>query len=375
MYISTIPSALISSLTYIIREPGSTLLRVPHPSLLRVRGLNLLFSCSRCCGPNRSSSSVAVRCPIPPFPASSHNPFKHLHLQLFLDKDRNHVVICYLVLRRQSGHSPLPSRLFVPPPSFPTFNFELLTSASPTSQSAARLPRPGQSAGACPELLGSLDFSSLGLTLNFQLSTFNCLSFPSPSSPHLCALCVLCGKNSLSFRSSLTPRHSPLTTNSFIIRTSMTPLPQLLYNPHLQAPLGSAGNKGLITPLESALTKNSPATPLESALTETGGWGASRLTTNHPPPSLTFATLARDALSMTKTYLEAAIEIAQEAGKILIEEFSRPVDIRYKGDEVDLVTQADKRSEQAIVSRLTKYFPEHAIAAEEGTGHESASAS
>ena len=78
---------------------------------------------------------------------------------------------------------------------------------------------------------------------------------------------------------------------------------------------------------------------------------------------------------MTKTYLEAAIEIAQEAGKILIEEFSRPVDIRYKGDEVDLVTQADKRSEQAIVSRLTKYFPEHAIAAEEGTGHESASAS
>ena len=73
---------------------------------------------------------------------------------------------------------------------------------------------------------------------------------------------------------------------------------------------------------------------------------------------------------MTKTYLEAAIEIAQEAGKILIEEFSRPVDIRYKGDEVDLVTQADKRSEQAIVARLTKYFPEHAIAAEEiGRAH------
>src|SRR5499425_3345144 len=78
---------------------------------------------------------------------------------------------------------------------------------------------------------------------------------------------------------------------------------------------------------------------------------------------------------MSKSYLEVAVEIAQEAGKILIEEFSRPLDIRYKGDEVDLVTQADKRSEQAIVARLTKYFPEHAIAAEEGTGHESASAS
>ncbi|PYU51909.1 MAG: inositol monophosphatase [Acidobacteria bacterium] len=78
---------------------------------------------------------------------------------------------------------------------------------------------------------------------------------------------------------------------------------------------------------------------------------------------------------MNDSYLSAAIEIAQEAGKILIEELSRPLDIRYKGDEVDLVTQADKRSERFIVERLAKYFPDHAVAAEEGTGHESASAS
>ena len=78
---------------------------------------------------------------------------------------------------------------------------------------------------------------------------------------------------------------------------------------------------------------------------------------------------------MNDSYLSAAIEIAQEAGKILIEELSRPLDIRYKGDEVDLVTQADKRSERFIVERLAKYFPDHAVAAEEGTGHESAAAS
>jgi myo-inositol-1(or 4)-monophosphatase len=72
---------------------------------------------------------------------------------------------------------------------------------------------------------------------------------------------------------------------------------------------------------------------------------------------------------MTKNYLEAAVEIAQEAGQILREEFARPPHIAYKGD-ADLVTQADKRSERAIVERLTKYFPDHAIAAEEGTGHE-----
>lgn len=75
---------------------------------------------------------------------------------------------------------------------------------------------------------------------------------------------------------------------------------------------------------------------------------------------------------MTKTYLNAAIEIALEAGKILRDEFDRPPTISYKGD-VDLVTQADKRSEQAIVDRLGKYFPDHAVAAEEGLGHESAS--
>ncbi|HXY26406.1 MAG TPA: inositol monophosphatase family protein [Candidatus Acidoferrum sp.] len=76
---------------------------------------------------------------------------------------------------------------------------------------------------------------------------------------------------------------------------------------------------------------------------------------------------------MTKDYLEAAVEVAREAGKILMEEFTRPLDIRYKGDEVDLVTQADRRSEQFIVSRLNRDFPGHAIAAEEGTGQDTAS--
>src|SRR6266851_10369142 len=69
-----------------------------------------------------------------------------------------------------------------------------------------------------------------------------------------------------------------------------------------------------------------------------------------------------------KQFLDAAIETAQEAGKILREEYTLPPDIRYKGD-VDLVTQADRHSEKAIVTRLSKFFPEHTIAAEEGTGH------
>src|SRR6266478_4836744 len=125
-------------------------------------------------------------------PACFYNSFKHLHLQLFLDSDRNHVVICSLILSHQSGHSPLRSR-----------------------HCAARA---------------------------FSFTSFT--SFASLTS-----------------------------YKSFTIRTSETPLPQPLYNPHLRAPLGSAGNKGLITPLESALTKNSPVSLLESALTKRGGVG------------------------------------------------------------------------------------------------------
>ena len=75
---------------------------------------------------------------------------------------------------------------------------------------------------------------------------------------------------------------------------------------------------------------------------------------------------------MAMNYLDAATQIALEAGKILREEYERPPQIVYKGD-ADLVTQADKRSEKCIVERLTKYFPEHAIVAEEGSGHEAAS--
>jgi len=70
---------------------------------------------------------------------------------------------------------------------------------------------------------------------------------------------------------------------------------------------------------------------------------------------------------MTRTYLEVAVETALEAGRILREEYTRPPEINYKG-EVDLVTQADKRSEQAIVSRIARHFPTHAITAEEGFG-------
>lgn len=76
-------------------------------------------------------------------------------------------------------------------------------------------------------------------------------------------------------------------------------------------------------------------------------------------------------MSVMNPYLEVAVEAAREAGAILVAELARPVQIGYKGD-VDIVTQADGRSEQAIMGRLRKHFPEHAIVAEESGAHAAA---
>lgn len=59
-----------------------------------------------------------------------------------------------------------------------------------------------------------------------------------------------------------------------------------------------------------------------------------------------------------------AIEAARESGAQLLEEFRRPQEFRYK-DEVDIVTQADVRSEREITSRLRREFPGHLIIGEE----------
>jgi len=69
--------------------------------------------------------------------------------------------------------------------------------------------------------------------------------------------------------------------------------------------------------------------------------------------------------------LDAAIEIAREAGAVLMEYFHH-VRIESKG-EFDIITEADRASERLIVSRLGERFPTHGIVAEEGSGHEAAS--
>jgi myo-inositol-1(or 4)-monophosphatase len=70
--------------------------------------------------------------------------------------------------------------------------------------------------------------------------------------------------------------------------------------------------------------------------------------------------------------LETAVEIAREGGALIANYHQRHIPFETKG-EFDLVTEADRASEKLIVERLRSHFPTHAIVAEEGGGHESAS--
>lgn len=69
-----------------------------------------------------------------------------------------------------------------------------------------------------------------------------------------------------------------------------------------------------------------------------------------------------------ETYLPIAVEIAREAGALLVQLFQHPQEISYKRKS-DLVTGADRRSELLIVERLRSHFPKHAVVSEEGGGH------
>lgn len=72
------------------------------------------------------------------------------------------------------------------------------------------------------------------------------------------------------------------------------------------------------------------------------------------------------------SFLDTAVEIAREAGALLVHHFEKRPGFELKG-EFDLVTAADHASERLIVERLRTHFPQHGIVAEEGGGHRSPS--
>ncbi|HEY7375767.1 MAG TPA: inositol monophosphatase family protein, partial [Polyangia bacterium] len=64
---------------------------------------------------------------------------------------------------------------------------------------------------------------------------------------------------------------------------------------------------------------------------------------------------------------ELAVGIAREAGKILMEGWGTRPAVDFKSEDINLVTEFDKRSEALVVERLAAAFPDDRVVAEEGT--------
>ena len=63
--------------------------------------------------------------------------------------------------------------------------------------------------------------------------------------------------------------------------------------------------------------------------------------------------------------LKTALAAADAAGRVLLERFEKGVAVYHKGT-VDLVTEADRAAEEAIVRVIRDAHPDHDVLAEEG---------
>ena len=68
----------------------------------------------------------------------------------------------------------------------------------------------------------------------------------------------------------------------------------------------------------------------------------------------------------TFKFVTGMSEIAREAGALLVPYFQQHIKFEYKGD-VDLVTEADRKSEALILDRIRARWPDHDVIGEEGT--------
>lgn len=67
--------------------------------------------------------------------------------------------------------------------------------------------------------------------------------------------------------------------------------------------------------------------------------------------------------------LNFAINVARDAGGVLVDRLGRALQVSNKGD-IDLVTEADLASEKLIIERIRSHYPRHSILAEESGASE-----
>ena len=71
-----------------------------------------------------------------------------------------------------------------------------------------------------------------------------------------------------------------------------------------------------------------------------------------------------------KELKDFAINLARDAGNLLKGKFNSKLEIHYKG-EINLVTEADKMSEDLIIEAINSSFPDHGILSEESPAQNS----
>ncbi|MGZ3498894.1 MAG: inositol monophosphatase family protein [Vulcanimicrobiaceae bacterium] len=71
--------------------------------------------------------------------------------------------------------------------------------------------------------------------------------------------------------------------------------------------------------------------------------------------------------------LQVALEVAREAGAVLLDHLREPLDITEKGRRADIVTAADRASERVVIDRLRVAFPDATILGEESGVHRGSS--
>tara|TARA_Y100001970_G_C14025464_1_gene745790 strand:+ start:23 stop:826 length:804 start_codon:yes stop_codon:yes gene_type:complete len=64
-------------------------------------------------------------------------------------------------------------------------------------------------------------------------------------------------------------------------------------------------------------------------------------------------------------YLQFSLDLVKEVGKIHLNYFGNTNSILRKSSDIDLVTEADIKSEKLIISRIQQTYPEHSIISEE----------
>ncbi len=69
-------------------------------------------------------------------------------------------------------------------------------------------------------------------------------------------------------------------------------------------------------------------------------------------------------MTNTQTFRSVAVGAAKSAAQIIMDALQHPRDVHHKG-RTNLVTETDRRSEDAIISHIRATFPDHSILAEE----------